>query len=90
MSRAVFVSDGVREAAASIVAYATLITDLTIEVDDDTIGSLRDGHTPAELLAAAGVLVRKLVDDRRAVYAIPADRTLARLGMWVAADEVRS
>jgi hypothetical protein len=90
VTRRVFSSDRTERAAQAIVAYATCLANPGQDVDDELLMSLGADVDANAMLAAAGVLIVKLIEDRRTIYRIPTDRTLARLGMWVATNEVPS
>lgn len=44
--------------------------------------------TAVEVACGAAFVISKLVSDTETVFGVPARQTLARLGLWVATDEL--
>lgn len=91
----VFATDDHRHAAEAIVATVNLAHDRPIILDEDGVdelgriyGDLAEEVTVLDVVVAASVVVTKLLSDERTVWHVNPRRTIARLGAWVAGDEL--
>ena len=88
----VFERDAHREAAAAIVATVNVAFDRHATPHDAAAvaGLYADAETldPLDVVAGASVLVAKLLADEHTVWHVDPRVTIARMGQWVAADEV--
>ena len=88
----VFASPEHRHAAAAIVATVNVAVGLhaTRRDTDAVAGVYADVATldPLTVVAAASVIVAKLIHDEHTVWLVNPWTTIARMGQWVAADEV--
>jgi|GEM_PF-3730635 len=88
----VFERDAHRDAAAAIVATVNVAFDRHATPHDAAaIAGLytdADHFGPLDVVAGASVIVAKLLSDEHTVWHVDPRVTIARMGQWVAADEV--
>lgn len=89
----VFATPEHREAAAAIVATVNLGHDRPELLGSGAAELIRlydeaERIDPLDVIVAASVIVTKLLADERTVWHVNPRRTIARLGAWVAGDEL--
>ena len=90
----VFAEPAHRAAAAAIVATVTAAHNTRdgrgghIDAVASLYADVETAMSPLDVVVAAAVIVTKLLADEHTVWRVDPSRTIARMGQWVAADEV--